>query len=398
MDQARYRELLDAAPAVLAVERHLCVPGNGVPGSFTYGYGSARSVGTRVKALTDDADVLLISDRVLSELGLVALLSEWLQASGFRVTQFCDVDPEPHVGTAEAAVELARTSGIRAVVGVGGGSVLDVSKIVALSLQTGESVDALTLPGGLRPGMSMAPLLLLPTTAGTGSETSIYAVLTSGTTKRALANAALVPGGAILDPLLTFSMPKRVTAMTGMDALAHAIEALMHKAATPMCTALSIGAVHLIANSLRQGCAEPENYQARFEMLLGSAMAMMSFSQSGGLWAHSVSYVLGHHFAIPHGLGCALGLPALIRFNEAECADTLNVFAGMLGGGDAAVQVQRLMADIALPTSLKEIGIKEDSLPDLAKEMALLYPRPFNPRPMDESQQLEYWRSMYRGL
>lgn len=397
MTEDDYFAHLRAAPPALAVERQFHAAGLTAPGRLAFGCGAAQSAGRHLAALTEQRRVLLISDAVLAGIGMVALLTGWLQAAGFSVVTFAEVEPEPSLQTAERAHALARSEAVDAVVGLGGGSVLDVSKFVALGLGTDLGIDALSLPGGIQPTMRMAPLLLIPTTAGTGSETSIYAVLTAGSTKRALASPVLVPQAAILDPLLTFSMPARVTAMTGLDALTHATEAMMHSNATPMCQALSAGAIRLIGGALRRACTTPDDHAARYDMLAGSAMAMMSFSQSGGLWAHSVSYVLGHHLAVPHGLGCALGLPALLRFNAASCPQVLAEIGHQLGATDAAGAVEQLMRDTGLPTSLAGVGMTQQQLPTCAAEMLDRYPRPFNPRPMSAAEGLHYWQDMFAG-
>ncbi|MCX8999595.1 iron-containing alcohol dehydrogenase [Rhizobiaceae bacterium BDR2-2] len=398
MDHETYRALLSGAPDHLKETRAFQAAGLKAPGVFLYGLGAGEALGRTVSALTVGRKVLLISDAVLDRLGLAPLVAAWLAEAGFAVTLFTDVEPEPHLETVEKVSALARRADVSAIVGLGGGSVLDVAKVAALSLGTGRMPADIVRGHPRFETEVMAPLVLVPTTSGTGSETSIFAVVTDGTTKRSLSGPALVPQAAILDPLLTVSMPASVTAMTGMDALTHAIEAVMHTAATPMCDALSFGAIALLSRSIRTARAEPQNLAARYDMAVGSALAMMSFNLSGGLWAHSVSYVLGSYNGTPHGLGCALGLPCLMDFNRSAVPQALAGVARAMGvSGDPARAIQALMADLGLPVNLAQHKVSAADLRALSEEMARLYPRAANPRPMNAQESLAYWQAMYEG-
>lgn len=403
---AKIDALKASGSEALTTIRPLYCPGTAANGGVFAGVGAFESLGTRAAAFGGGADVLVISDDVLQGLGMVDMAAETLRKAGLGVTLFTDVRPEPVLQNVTDAEAIGRAAGSRIVVGLGGGSAMDVAKAVAVGL--GGSItakDYVTDPDS-RANASRAPLILVPTTAGTGSEVSLFAVISEGSHKRLMMDPLLLPDVAILDPLLTVSMPQAVTAATGIDALTHAIEGMTHKAATPMNDALSLAAIAMIGRALPTASAEPENLQARADLLVGSAFAMMSFNMSGALWAHSVSYIIGMEKPTPHGIGCALGLPYLMAFNERSVVDKHSEIVRVLGhasaenlrcASPAAASVLGLMKALDMPLTLADWGVPEDRIEAMAEDMQRLYPRPGNPRTMDQSEALAYWRSMYIG-
>ncbi|WP_417797436.1 iron-containing alcohol dehydrogenase [Terasakiella pusilla] len=398
---------LSAYPEHLKLVKSVGAPGLRAPSKFLVGLGAAQQIGSVAKGLTSGRKALLVSDGVLEKLGLVSLIASFMEDEGLEVVTFTDVEAEPHIETLEKLHANVKDSAIDVIVGLGGGSAMDMAKLVSQCLGKGQDprpyID--TFDANEDHGL---PLILLPTTSGTGSEVSVFAIVSAGDTKKYLSSDIFIPHAAILDPILTATMPKSVTAITGMDALTHAIEAIMHRNASPIVEAFGYGAVELISRSLRGAVNEPDNLEMRYDMLVGAAMAMMAFNLSGGLYAHSVSYVLTSYKGTPHGLGCALGLPYLMDFNLPVVENRLARLARLMCGdatsadqSTAAKQcvaaVVALMADIGLPTTLRDYDVPEEVVVELAKEMHSKYPRPGNPRDMSEDDSIGYWSAMYNG-
>jgi alcohol dehydrogenase class IV len=254
------------------------------------------------------------------------------------------------------------------------------------------------------------PMILVPTTSGTGSEVSPIFVVTVDGDKWFLNNPYLYSDISIVDPELTISMPPNVTATTGLDALTHAIEAMMHKNATPLTDILCLGGIELAGAYLRRAYADGEDLEARYYMSLAATFSMMGMGMSGGLYAHSVAFIVGKYKPTPHGLGCALGLPYLMAYNLPVCSEKLARIADALGEStttlnelDAARRsVQSifcLMEGVGIPTTLQEYGgVLETDIENAADLMLKLYPRPFNPRAMGPEDAVQYWRDMWYGF
>ncbi|MBW1903153.1 MAG: iron-containing alcohol dehydrogenase [Deltaproteobacteria bacterium] len=408
MDRKRMAELQKRAPQNLAKPVNLWTSGLRPPQQFQIGLGVSQQVGTCASKLTEGKKALVVSDEVLCKIGTVDTMVSFLDEAGFSVEIFTNVEPEPHVETADAIYEQYIERDISVMVGLGGGSVMDMSKLAAQALGNNlpphSYADSKATPnnGGL-------PLILLPTTSGTGSEVSTYVVVTCGQEKRFFSDPHWLPNVSLIDPILTVSMPPSVTATTGMDALTHAVEGIMNVNNTPMCEALCLSAIDRIAKCLRRAVAVGEDLEARYNMLVGSSMAMMGFNMAGGgLYAHSVSFVIPVYKPAPHGLGCALGLPYLMDYNLQTITDRLSKIANAMGepvltnsqlvaAKKAVHAVISLMKDIGLPLTLKDFGINEDDVEKMAVQMIEIFPRPFNPRPMNKEDSIKYWRAMYDG-
>ncbi|MEW6125172.1 MAG: iron-containing alcohol dehydrogenase [Pseudomonadota bacterium] len=393
-------DMMDAlvadAPANLKETRPFVTAGLKAPGCFLIGLGASRRAGSVATGLTGGRRALLISDHVIAGTGAVALLERALAAAGFGVSTFLEVQPEPHLASIEAVEALAARDGADVVVGIGGGSVMDVAKLAALGIGSGKSAGEHLRRPQETPRTGALPLILLPTTSGTGSEVSMYAVASVDGHKRFLAGPELIPDAAILDPLLTLTMPPSVTAATGLDALTHATEALMGKGSNALNETLSLGAIATILRALPMACENGADLEARHAMAFASSLAMMSFNLSGGLWAHSVSYVLTGHFKTPHGIGCGLALPSLVEFNAPASGALMERLAPVFGGAPGA-RIRELMTRIGVSPRLADHGVPEARLGDFAREMVEQYPRAANPVPMGLPEAERYWRSMYEG-
>jgi alcohol dehydrogenase len=407
MDKTRMSEYLEKAPIELTEVSNFISVGMKEPRKISIGLGVSKNVGKDASQLVDGKTALLISDEILKNLGTVDLIVSFLNEEGFTVETFTSVEAEPHIETAESLYDLSIDKNISVIVGLGGGSVMDMSKLTAQALgnkvKPGEFGDR-----KIPPNSNALPLILLPTTSGTGSEVSFYFVVSYGEEKRFFSSPNLLPDISMIDPLLTISMPPRVTATTGIDALSHAIEAVMHKKSSPMCEAIAMGSITMITKYLRRAVFNGEDLEARYNMSVGSAMAMMGFNMAGGLWAHSVSYIIPLIKEIPHGLGCSLGLPFLMDFNRPVIPGCLAKIANAMGelngncneinaARKAVKAVAELIVDIHLPLTLKEIGIESEVLEEMALKMVEMYPRPLNPRNMGKAEAIDYWKAMYEG-
>jgi alcohol dehydrogenase class IV len=289
------------------------------------------------------------------------------------------------------AVAEARSFDARAVIGLGGGSSLDVAKLVALLLASGEELGAIYGVGNAR-GPRL-PLLLAPTTAGTGSEVTPISIVTTGAhEKKGVVSPLLIPDIALLDPDLTLGLPPAVTAATGVDAMVHAIEAYTSASANnnPVSRALACEALRLLGRNIRQAVHHGRDLEARGAMLIGSMLAGQAFANSPVAAVHALAYPIGGHFGVPHGLSNALVLPHVLRFNASACAAAYAELSPHafpdLPESDAGAFIDaltKLSAEIGLPPRLRDVGIPADAVPlmaeDAMKQTRLLVN---NPRPL----------------
>jgi len=349
----------------------------------------------------------LVTDPGIVSLGLQSGCEAALRQAGFELARFADVIADPPRALVEAAVEAARAHGATSVIGFGGGSSLDVAKLVALLLGSSEDFDDAWGVGNAK-GPRL-PLILVPTTAGTGSEVTPISIITVGAEeKRGVVSPFLLPDLAVLDPLLTLGLPGPVTAATGIDAMVHAIEGYASTSANnnPVSRTLALEALRLLGNHIQRAVTTPQDHDARGAMLLGSMLAGMAFANSPVAAVHALAYPLGGTFHVPHGLSNALVLPHVLRFNNSVAAQTYAEIAAApfpeLGNiQDAGERADRfagklaeLSEDLGLPTGLREVGIGEGDLPKLAKD-AMKQTRLLvnNPRSMTETDALEIYKA-----
>ena len=358
---------------------------------LVFGQGGAAQLGQEL-ALVGAEKVLVVLDPNLAESEAVRPALDSLASAGITSVVFSELTREPEPAEADAAAALGRDSGAQAVVGIGGGSALDLAKAAGVLItNSGACTDYVGLDLVPEPGV---PVICLPTTAGTGSEVTFTAVFTrrSDKFKGGINGRYLYPHTAILDPLLTISCPPYITAITGMDALTHAMEAYTSLQAHALSDLNALAAIELIGRHLRPAVAHGENLAAREGMLLGSHLAGLALAQAGVGAVHAMAYPLGAFFDIPHGEANALLLPYVLRYNLMACADR---FADMafslaelpddLSVAEAAAacveEVSELSLDVGIPTSLRSLEVPEDSVPAMAeKAMTVARPIANNPR------------------
>ena len=353
--------------------------------------------------------VLFVTDPGLRRLGLTAPALASLEQAGIACTVFDEVEADPSRATLMRAVEAGRSAGVTGVVGFGGGSSLDVAKLAALLLGSGEDLDGAWGVGQAK-GPRL-PLLLVPTTAGTGSEVTPVSIITVGEEeKRGVSSAIILPDIAVLDPQLTLGLPPAITAATGVDAMVHAIEAYASTNANnnPLSKMLARQALQLIGANIETAVFRGDDIAARGAMLLGSMLAGQAFANSPVAAVHALAYPIGGTFHVPHGLSNALVLPHVLRFNAPEAAhlyaeiaaDAFPALADEEGTQGRCAAFVEALADLSkrlgMQTRLREVGIGEEHLPKMAadamKQQRLLVN---NPRPVDEADALAIYRAAW---
>lgn len=322
--------------------------------------------------------LFIVTDQGLVKAGLLAPVVAAMEAAGVKATLFSDVLADPPEESVLAAVAAAKAAGIDGVIGFGGGSSLDTAKLVALL--AGAPQD---LPGiygiGLAKGPRL-PLIQVPTTAGTGSEVTPIAIVTTPShEKKGVVSPLLYPDIALLDGELTLGLPPAVTAMTGIDAMVHAIEAFTsrHKK-NPVSDSLALKALELLYGNIRTAVTDGKNVAARAAMLQGSLLAGMAFANAPVGAVHALAYPLGGHFHAPHGLSNSLVLVPVLKFNRpiadkhyAQLAEAMlgARFDSPAAGADAFVAaIEKLVAEMPYAQNLRAIGVTEGDLPKLAAD------------------------------
>ena len=340
------------------------------PTQMQCGPGIIKSLPTWVEQL-NGTSILLVADPGIIQAGLLQKVETALAPSQARVIVFSDIESDPDVRCVYQGVDIAKQHGCDLVVGVGGGSVLDVAKAIAIVLKhPGDIRDYLGVDQVPGPGI---PVIAIPTTAGTGSEVTVWSVLTDKETDQKVIMGSYFncPRVALLDPELTLTLPPKITAATGMDALTHAIEAYVNKASHIMVQATAEKAIALIADNLRYAVLQGDHLQARQNMLIASSLAGVSFNRVRCGVVHAFSLPLGNQFHIPHGMVNAIMLTPCMRFNAPAQPVAFAKIAELFGedirgltvheaAQKAVVAVQRLKQDIGLTETLADYKVTPD--------------------------------------
>lgn len=376
--------------------------------SIVFEAGSAKRFGA-IAGKRLGPTVLFVTDPGLRKLGLCDAAIASLESVGASVAIFDSVEADPSLATVMKAVENGRSAGATGVAGFGGGSSLDVAKLAALLLGSGEDLDgAWGVANAKGPRL---PLVLVPTTAGTGSEVTPVSIITVGEEeKRGVSSAVILPDVAVLDPELTLGLPPAITAATGVDAMVHAIEAYASKNANnnPLSKMLAKQALSLLGANIETAVFDGGNIEARGAMLLGSMLAGQAFANSPVAAVHALAYPIGGTFHVPHGLSNALVLQHVLRFNMPEAAhlyaeiatDAFPALAREEGTqGRCAAFIEELAGlskKLGLQTRLRDVKIGEEHLPKMAadamKQTRLLVN---NPRAVSEADALAIYRAAW---
>jgi alcohol dehydrogenase class IV len=347
-----------------------------LPSMILFGCGAAQKVGEEAKVLGAER-VLIVCDPGIASTGMVDEVKGILEKSGLAVGVYSEVVPEPPVESLEACVEEAREGNFDLVIGLGGGSSMDAAKVVAvMTVHSGRIEDMFGTENV--PGRGV-PTIMMPTTAGTGSEATVNSILTDtkNHVKKGVVSRHLMPDVAIVDPLMTLSCPPKVSAASGMDTLTHAVESYVSVKATPETRLYALESIKQCARYLRTAVLNGANVTGREGMARASLYAGISISNAGTAAVHAMAYPLGAKFHTPHGVSNALLLPYVMEFNYLGDLDLFVDIAEAMGEplvglsrrqkAEAAVKaVRQLSIDVGIPQTLSEVNVTESSLGSMA--------------------------------
>jgi len=359
-----------------------------------YGVGAAEGVAQEAVTLGANR-VLVVTDPGIVQAGLLEKVTDSLSAAELAFEVFDEIEPNPRDATILQGAEVMKEFQAEAVVALGGGSPIDAAKAIAV-MAANEGPIELYCGTGVDPWpVTPAPIIAIPTTAGTGAEVSGAAMinLVSQSRKVDMFGRSIQPATAILDPLLTVGLSPRLTAWTGVDALSHALEAYVAKYANPFTDTLAERAIELVVDNLRTAFANGEDLEARGKMLIASTMAVMAAGAGLGV-VHSLAQTIGGYYDAPHGLSIAVCFPVGVEYNlfaapekHARVSQILGTDIGGLSLPAAAKSVvpalRELLEDVGIPLDMRALGVQEADIPKLAEICMLDGCTSTNPRPID---------------
>jgi len=350
---------------------------------------------------------LLVTDPNIEKAGIVSKIISYL--AGFE-GEIYHIEPhEPYIEDAEKVAGFVREHEYDVVIGVGGGAVLDLAKVASLAPSNpGKVSDYIGLNKVKYKGLH---LVLIPTTAGTGSEVSPYIVLsTVEGIKVAIGSPKIMADYAIVDPMLTITMPTKITVSSGLDALSHAFEALMSKRSNTMTDTIALESISLIVKYLPIAAFRGDCVKARYYMSLASMLAGLAFSNASLVAGHAIAYTYAHKYKLPHGISCGLALPYIMDYNLPLCLDKFVQVARAIGvpvsgktdyevAVDVVKRIKGLLRLLKAPSTLRDIRVQKDELPVFAKSLITDYARllPNNPRKIEYEDALEIFNRMWEG-
>jgi len=348
------------------------------PSVIVNGPGAAKEVGSFAKGLGKKA--LIVTDSNLEKFGLLKEVRASLETAGVPFVVYDKVVTEPTMDYTEEGLKVYKGGQADFLIAVGGGSPMDTAKsIAALSTNPGKITDFMGANKVPKPG---APLIAIPTTAGTGSEVTPFTIITDTArdVKMLIASPYIIPRVALVDPLMTLTMPQEITAATGLDALTHAIEAYVSVKAQPITDTLALQAIRVISANLRQAWSNGDNLEARTNMVMGALQAGLAFANSSVALVHGMARPIGAYFHAAHGVSNAALLPTVIEFsvlgNPRRYADIAEAMGEMTEGFSlldaaylAAEAVKRLNDDLKVP-NLEGLGVEEKKFHSVVKQMA----------------------------
>lgn len=360
-----------------------------------FGGGTLDQVGELARSL-GGSRALIVSDPGVVAAGYPGRAQEGLQVAGLKVFLYSDIEENPTTRHVDHGVQFARENSVDLIIGLGGGSSMDCAKGINFLLTNGgRMADYWGVGKASKP---MLPLIAIPTTAGTGSEAQSFALIADAEThqKMACGDPKAAASVAILDPMLTLSQPERVTAMTGIDAVSHAVETWVTKKRNPVSRMYAGEAWRLLRANFPRVLQDPGDLEARAGMLLGANFAGTAIENSMLGAAHSCANPLTAHYDVVHGAAVGLMLPAVVRFNGSEFGPLYSQMPGATDGAlGIASEIEEMVKLAGLPTRLSEHGIAESALPDLAQEAARQWTANFNPRPVTAKELLEIYQCVY---
>ena len=350
---------------------------------------------------------LVCSDKGLVKVGTTKMVTDVLDDAGFPYDIYSEIKPNPTVTNVRQGIDAFKASGADCIIAIGGGSSMDTAKGIGIVSNNPEFSDIVSLEGCAPTKHKSVPIIALPTTAGTGAEVTINYVIIDEErqAKMVCVDPNDIPAVAIVDPELMYSLPKGLTAATGMDALTHAIEGYITKGAWVMSDMYELQAIRMIAEYLPLAVEEPRNPKGREAMALAQYIAAQAFSNVGLGLVHGMAHPMGSLHDIPHGVANALLLPTIMEFNMPVCIEKFGVIARNMGANTdgmtpeqaakSAVEAVRALAiRVGIPQHLSEIGITEKDIPALAAQAIRDVCTPGNPREVSEKQISELYRKV----
>ncbi|MCC4722967.1 iron-containing alcohol dehydrogenase [Salinicoccus sp. RF5] len=348
------------------------------PAQIHHGVDSTDKINDIVKEM-DAKKVYILCDPILEELGSTGKIKSILDDHGIKYELSTNVMAEPSVEKGNEIIEEVRKYDPDLIIGLGGGSTLDLVKAASLiAVQDGGVENYLNLTGDKKLGKEKIPNILMPTTSGTSAEITDIAVFSTGDSKDAVTDPLMLATYAIIDPVYTYSLPPKVAAASSVDAFTHAIEAFTSVNATPITDTLATGAIEKIYNNVREGVWDAKNFEAKNELSAASIMAGLSFYNAGVAGVHALAYPLGGNFKIPHGESNAVLLPYVYNIIQKSCSNKLSKLApifkidtagkdSMTISSEIVQKLFNLVEDVGLPRNLKYYDIKENDIELLTK-------------------------------
>jgi alcohol dehydrogenase class IV len=371
-----------------------------LPTKLSFGFGSVEGVGDETKELGSTL-ALVVTDRVMVKTGTVQKVTDRL---GIPFEVFDGVEPEPRIEVAQAVADSVRSKPYDLVVGVGGGSAMDMAKVAA-GFATNKGM-ARSFVGNNMFANKPVRSIMVPTTAGTGAELTVTSMVTVEGHKQWINSPLLLPSVAVVDPELTMTMPPGVTAATGMDALCHNTEAYLSALASPITDSAALEGIALIVRNLQKAFESGNDRLARESMSLGALMGGIAL-QAKMVYGHSIGYTIATRFKLAHGVSCGLPLPYIISNYAVACAPKMKRLAEAFGvdpsaepqalGRQVAGKAARIASSVNISTTLKEIGVAESDLGMLANECLAMYPRPNSPLVFDVKSMDQLYHRMWEG-
>ncbi len=377
-----------------------------MPKRVVFGEGVEEKIGAEAKGLRAKK-ALIVTDEIIEKTGLLDKVERPLKEA-VEVDVFDKVESEPTLEAAETIAKAARAAKYDLIVGVGGGSVMDMAKVASAAASNPEQ-GVSDFMGANKIVNPSVPKILVPTTAGTGAEATPFTLIIVELKKKAIASPYNLADVVLISPSLTATMPAKVTASTGMDALSHAIEAFLSLGSNPLTDSFALEAIRKIADNLEKAFSHGDNLDARLKMAIAAMLAGMAFGNAGVIAGHAAAHTFGAKYKIPHGVSATLALPYIMEYNAPVAKEKLAKVAREMGedisglteeeaASKAVARVKNMLKKLELPTRLADLDVPEDALPELAEAMSKekgYLAR--NPRKIEHEDAVEILRRMWSG-
>ncbi|RLE50675.1 MAG: hypothetical protein DRJ31_00575 [Candidatus Methanomethylicota archaeon] len=378
-----------------------------VPVKLIFGVGASKKLSDEIKAFKGKK-VLVVTGRNVERLGLVQEVISPLEKEGYSIHVYSNVVPEPTIEIAREVAEIAR-QGFEIVLGIGGGSAMDMAKVASAAITNPEPVEKFI--GAQQVKNRGAPLIQIPTLSGTGSEVSPVSVLIRDGVKEAIWSYNIFPYVSLIDPALATTAPPNATASSGIDALCHAIESIMSTESNQVTEALCLEAIRLISTYLERAYANGDDIEARYGIALASMLAALSFTNTMLCLGHGIAYTFSVDYNVPHGVSCGIAEPYVMEYNMPAVLDKLVSMADAFGvdifglsmrdAAYEAIAAFRSLADsLEIPSCLKDLGVEKEKLESMVDSLFTKQSRFIarNPRKPSREEMLSLYERMWEGM